>query len=525
MTRTRRANLPWIVLAALGLVFSLWLHVRLGDMGFDDTWIHLRIARNLLHTGHAWFNVNERVMATSSPLWTLLMAALHLPSAPRLLPVLEAVLGWAACVLSFSIARGSAARLQGWRRDSLALLAASLTGTLLLSSSVGQMETPLAMVLLLGAWRAAQSGLGLALPLLAIAAVTRLELMPLWLLTTLGTLLWSRRHRLAACEGLAIVVLMAAWTAAQFHALLPNSMRAKQISYDYSLGQTVQQFLGFRVRDALLLVLLLALIGTSLWLFARRRGTRPHWRRLLPVVAALTGLLVTVEYIARRTVLFEWYRPLYLVPLALGVLLMVPAGVRTRARLALAAAQAVLLLWLAAPAARAVPRYLHGAVTPTVAQKSLIDGGDYVRVQEYLQVGQVLQQTCPGARVLASEIGGLGYSFPGTLLDGFGIASPAALRFQPLSDGSPKGGIPAAFALGAQPDVVVSYTVMAYQLVNSPAIARQYSITLLPTSPRSLRGGLLDIAWRSSTHLDIWVRRDGACSVREVDQALHARLD
>ena len=184
MNETRRGTLAGIALAALGLLFSLWLHLRLGDMGFDDTWIHLRIARNLLATGHAWFNVNERVMATSSPLWTLLMAALHVPAHPAMLPVLEAFLLWGASVLAFRIARHNFAAAPAWLRNGLSLVAALLIATLLLSSSVGQMESPLAMLLLLGAWRAAQARRGVALPLLALAAVTRLEFLPVWLLAT-----------------------------------------------------------------------------------------------------------------------------------------------------------------------------------------------------------------------------------------------------------------------------------------------------------------------------------------------------
>ena len=185
---------------------------------------------------------------------------------------------------------------------------------------------------------------------------------------------------------------------------------------------------------------------------------------------------------------------------------MIPTGFGSAARAGLALLRLVVLTWFVAPEAKALPRYLHGAATPTVAQKSLIDGGDYVRVQQYLQIGQILDQTCPTARVLASEIGGLGWTFPGQLLDGFGIASPAALRYQPLRNGAPKGGIPADFVTEAAPDIIVSYTVMADQLLHSPAVARQYDLVQLPTSPRSHRGGLLDIAWRSSLHLDVWLR-------------------
>lgn len=529
MTGTRRANSAWYALAALGLACSLWLHLRLGDMGFDDTWIHLRIARNLLATGHAWFNTNERVMATSSPLWTILMAALHVPSHPSMLPVLEAVLLWSACVLAFCIARQSFAGQSELLRDGLSLLAAILTAALLLGSSVGQMESPLAVLLLLGAWRAVQRRSGMALPLFAMAAATRLEYLPVWLLATVVALVWSHRHRIAALEGIGIVLALAGWTLAQFHVLLPNSMRAKQISYDLSLRQSVQQFVGLRLRDGAMAALLFAVVvvaGALLWRHTRT-GTSGAKRRqaALPLASTLLGLLLVLEYLMHRTVIFDWYRPLYLVPLTLGVLLLRPAVARASARRALAVAQVLLLAWFAAPAMHALPGFVRAAITPSVAQKSRIDHGDYARVQEYLEVGSVLQRACPGGRMLASEIGGLGWTFRGELLDGFGIASPGALQYQPLRSGAPKGGIPVAYLLQQRPDVVVSYTVMSVEPLASSAVQQQYDLLPLSTSPRSHRGGPLDHDWRSSPHLNVWLRKDSLCDRVEVRDDLRAQID
>ena len=51
-----------------------------GHSGFplDDSWIHLQMARNL-SLGHGmYFNAGEVVSASSAPLWTLFLAALHL---------------------------------------------------------------------------------------------------------------------------------------------------------------------------------------------------------------------------------------------------------------------------------------------------------------------------------------------------------------------------------------------------------------------------------------------------------------
>ena len=76
-------------------------------MAYDDAYIHLRIVRNFLQHGYAWFNPGERVMATSSPLWTALLAGLHVSLRPPLLSLLEAVLLWAAVVLAGLTAYGT----------------------------------------------------------------------------------------------------------------------------------------------------------------------------------------------------------------------------------------------------------------------------------------------------------------------------------------------------------------------------------------------------------------------------------
>lgn len=55
---------------AVLLVFDWYLRFDLGD----DAYIHLRIAQNLIRTGHPYFNPGDPVMVTSSPIWTIVLA-------------------------------------------------------------------------------------------------------------------------------------------------------------------------------------------------------------------------------------------------------------------------------------------------------------------------------------------------------------------------------------------------------------------------------------------------------------------
>src|ERR1700744_2109114 len=99
----RRYNqlLAWIVLVASGLI-CLSIDYRLRILAADDSYIHLRIATHLMTTGHGYFNLGERVMVTSSPVWTVLLgvSALFFHGFPAALALEAASMGL-ACTMSF----------------------------------------------------------------------------------------------------------------------------------------------------------------------------------------------------------------------------------------------------------------------------------------------------------------------------------------------------------------------------------------------------------------------------------------
>ena len=72
----KTAKLYRVGLLAIGSV-CLWIAViALSRFPFDDSYIHMRIARNLAFQGVPFFNPAERVMGGSSPLWLLIVAGL-----------------------------------------------------------------------------------------------------------------------------------------------------------------------------------------------------------------------------------------------------------------------------------------------------------------------------------------------------------------------------------------------------------------------------------------------------------------
>lgn len=527
----------WAICAAAAWLASLvWMHLRLCDLAFDDAYIHLRIARNLLHHGHAFFNPGEQVMATSSPLWTVLLALLHAPNHPAMLPVAEALLLWCCGVLAVCIGMDTVSSAVQGRRMAIVGAAGLLTTVLVLTSSLGQMETPLAVALLLAAWWSARRDAGWTLPLLALAACTRLELLPLLAVAGAAWLLKGKRA-LPAAIAVLLVGAAAVWTWVQFHVLLPNSMHAKRLVYHYTVKQAAQQFMSFRLSAELPVLALLLFIAMAVW-GVRRATPLQRTTPVLPLLAIVWGLCICMQYIANRTVLFEWYRPLFTVPLVLGLLLCPVEALRPRRlrglrelrrfrglRTIAIVCRITALLYVMALPLIAAEHAVAAAMQHTPLATSRIDAGDSARVQEYLQIGTVLRSTCPGARLLTPEIGALGWAFGGYVLDAFGIASPGALHYQPLTGGAAVGGIPAAYVIGTLPDVMVSYSALDTEVRESPELTSRYERVNLPPSPRSDRGGALDAGWRGSSNLDVWLRRDGTCPVRLASEALHRKLD
>ena len=167
-----------------GLVFgffgitTFFIDWRLRLLAADDSYIHLRIARNLIATRHAFFNANERVMVTSSPLWTIILAisTLVFRHIPPAIP-LEAFCLGGGCALSFILACRLMAcqTVSDWVRFSYLALVPLLLFSTLVQSSIYQMETSLAVLLLVAGMVLWQSNSDFWFAMLVMAGWVRYE--------------------------------------------------------------------------------------------------------------------------------------------------------------------------------------------------------------------------------------------------------------------------------------------------------------------------------------------------------------
>jgi hypothetical protein len=184
------------------------------------------------------------------------------------------------------------------------------------------------------------------------------------------------------------------------------------------------------------------------------------------VVAQPIGALAF--YGASNPLMFPWYMCTF-VPLAtLFALLGVAAAGEwvpgPRALRALATLTAVVCLsW------RPVAETWWPLVPPTDPRFNALmpNAGPHARVYQYAAIARWLNARArPTERVCLSEIGALGYYYHGRVLDGLGLVSPEALRYQPtaLRSSPLRGAVPPALVHDLRPEYVVSMDIFAEQL-------------------------------------------------------------
>lgn len=392
--------------AACALGAAFFLHARFFN---DDAWITLRYARHLADGEGLVYNLGERHLGTTTPLWALLMAGLG---------ALGADLGTAATavgVASLGVAAGAASALLRRRGATPAVQCAAglLVGTspvLLLWAGSGMESVPSAalvgvFLLLFEHRRHAALGLVGGL-LLLLRPETALVLAAAAALRTAEAR--SLRPLLSALPGCAAVVLPWVVGAGLYYGSpLPNSGFAKRLqvedwgTYLAELGRTLEP------RGALVAA---ALVGTVASL--RSIGGALPAAALLAVVAGMSlGGLPGCG----------WYTvvPVYLV----AVLGAVGAHEVASRLAALPAGRPLALACCAAPflAHLSLPRDVHEA---KVAQSQI--------ERCHGRVGDWLREHAPdGATVAVDNLGYIGQRSGLRVLDMLGLVQPdvaAAIR-------------------------------------------------------------------------------------------------
>ncbi len=446
--RSSRLGL-FIALAGFGVAVTVGLSALGGQAGFplDDAWIHQTYARNLAESGQLAYVPGQPSAGSTSPLWTLLIAAgyklgvdyrlwtytlgaaslalcswflsqlsLRLwPERPRLavaaglLCLFEWHMAWAAAsgmetalfaALGLALVEWVARPASGWRDG---LIFGALGGLLTLTRPEGLLLVALAGL----------ASVASAFQPTASASSPRPRG------RSLAGVLPRIQFAIASLAGFAVLVLPAAWLNLQASGtLFPNTFYAKQQEYAVyfssfaawlprALDVLGAPFVGAQI---------LLVPGFLLEVFSSLRALRDRsaWMRMLPIVWVAAHLAV---YAARLPATYQHGR--YLIPIIPAILLV---GLHGSAQLIERIRQRRLLRRVGSGSliGAAVAFWLVGVgayrVDVNIVEQELVASARWIDAH-----------APPGALIAAHDIGAIGYFVRRPLLDLAGLISPEVI--------------------------------------------------------------------------------------------------
>jgi len=464
----------------------------------DDAYITFRYARNLVEGRGFVYNPGERVLGTTTPLYTFLLSGLALVTGsqdfPMLAVALNGVAGAVAVLLLYHLGR----RFAGPRAVGTAAALLWAVAPYSVTFAIGGMETDLTIGLILAAFLAHLSDRPLLVSLWAALAFlarpdTLIATAPLFLD------LWLARRRFPWREAGAVLGLLAPWllfATFTFGNPLPVSIAAKSAAYRLPpvadllrlLQHYATPFFEFQVLPPLGVVLAFGLY-LGLAVLGGRAAFR-HNPRAWPVsFYPLTygGVLALVN-----PLLFRWY----LSPPLPVYFLLVLTGVWT--------VSCDIRRWgnrenadrATNPPAASLPVYLLLALFTFAALGLTLnawtlhpDHGPDRPAPEmawfqlellYREAADVVRADAQeGATLCAGDIGVLGYRTGLRILDTVGLVTPQAHRYYPADPGIYviNYAIPADLVLDLEPDYVVILEVYGRRgLLPDPRFQARYRL-------------------------------------------------
>lgn len=441
MPSSRRCQ---ITLISLIILLALGARLLPGPRTIDDSFITFRYARNILEGNGFVYNPGERVLGTTTPLYTLSMVALGALSGgsdvpfPWLALGLNAIADALTCLLLWRL--GS--RL-GLRYAGLFAAAAWALAPFSVTFAIGGLETSLYVLLLTATASAYLEQRRTAAALLAaLAVLTRPDALIL-----VGPLvvdrLWRALRRdepLQTAELAALFLPVLAWVTfatLYFGSPIPHSVSAKTAAYQLppkaGLVRLLQHYATLFHQHYFLggAGIAVGLVGFT---FLEIIGAVYAWKRAPRLRAwLLYPLLYLGVFAAASPLIFRWY----LTPPLPALFLLVLAGaerllggllresctaIRWRQWTALLLALPLLSLanaWALQPD--------HGPERPAPEMA-------YIQLELlYRQAAdRVAPQLQPGDVLAAGDVGVLGYYTGAHILDTVGLNSPQTLKYYPL---------------------------------------------------------------------------------------------
>jgi len=490
----------------------LALHLALVPYLVEDSYIHFRVAENLVNTGNPYFNPGEAVKTSSSTPWTWLLALL-LWLAPRnlnLLVVFSALVSAAGAVATLVLLRTTASRKLLWWEVLIALVTYL---SIVQSASIATMETALALTFATAGLAAFAHRKPWAFCLLGLATATRLEFAALLASTAIVTLA-TRAMPLRACLLWAVAgsAPSALFDLIQYHTLVPHAAVAKPIIHQLSwvgafslllpeaiLSEFYYHGLVYAAYATLYVLIATLPLLTLTW----SRDTVRDPAVQVMAIAAVTGLVIATTYAVARSIIFPWYRALYLGLLFLPALMGALRNRTLGSYLLIVAASLPLLFDFGGSVLAACGR-------PEVARHFL----EGARARHTGKVAAELYREYPEATLMTSEIGAVGFGFRGRIQDGAGIASPEALRYYPLPVPAERydaadAPVPLRYLKDQRPGLVMAVDRHLDAVLSDPVRAEYVHVRRrLYDANDDARRASETLLWDSIRYLDVLIRRD-----------------
>jgi hypothetical protein len=449
------------------MMLALLARLIPGPRTIDDAFITFRYARNIVHGMGFVYNAGEHVLGTTTPLYTLWMAALSLVTHTENYPILALVTNALADAVSTYLLYHLGRRLSNSPLVGLAAALLWAIAPMSVTFAIGGMETSVFILLMLATFTAhLERRPYLTAVLAALSFLTRPDAV-LIVALVFGQLLWENvksqisdlKHPSKAASSLlkfgiwrlmfVFLLVIAPWivfSTAYFGSPIPQSVSAKSLGYllppEAGLGRLIQHFsVPFFESDVLDLSGLIRLvIYLTLYLAATLAAFRRD-SRSLPLLAY--PALYAAAFAIGNPLIFRWYLapplPAYMLGILLGVyqisnlksqtsnlqVHMVNSPLRFEIRYLIVG---VVLAFYSFTSLRAWTLHPdHGPDQPAPKMA-------FIRLEQlYHQVAaDIKPQVSPNTVIAAGDIGALGYDTGAHILDTLGLISPQTLRYYPL---------------------------------------------------------------------------------------------
>jgi len=493
--------------------------IRLFHYAEDDAYIHFRIARNLLDHGVPYFNIGDPINASSSISWTLLVSALFklIARDPLVIAIANSLITTTGAFLWGKLLQRLTSNSF---KASYYWFFVCLYIAVMIIPSISLMETPLAMLLLVIGLLLLFRENPICFAVFGGMVFTRLEFVVL----LLAVLVYCFYRNTFSFKAILSWLLLGtapfvAFALVYWGTIIPNTVIAKAQVYSLSLIEVAVSLInslfpsfwfyswGFRVASiykfAYTIVLVILVIHFIVSIEIRK--TSANKDRVLSYLLLVSGVAIICAYFLRKVLIFRWYVPLYTIPILFALYRIIFLDKNKLA-------QGILLVavtpWLFSLLGSFSQVMLSAFLNDPYLYPNFVAGA---RVRKYLQIGEHLYKQYPDAALLTSEIGGLGYSFPGYIIDGAGLVSPQALQFHPMKfpedrDAGNLGAIPIDFIEIVTPEIIVSYDVFIRTFLRSDYNGEYIRIK---------EPILLDDDLESSQYKEIWGSRNMNIFIRK----------